>query len=70
MNADRYAINNLRRRLCNANAAYATLLNPVIGYDKAAECVKEAIATGKTFREIVLAKKLLTEKQFDRITKG
>ena len=46
------------------STAYATLLNPIIGYDKAAECVKEAVATGKTLREVVLAKKLLSAKDF------
>ena len=50
------------------STAYATLLNPVIGYDAAAACVKEAIATGKTLHEVVLEKKLLTPKEFDRIT--
>ncbi len=51
------------------STAYATLLNPVIGYDKAAECVKEAVATGKTLREVVLERKLLTPKEFDRATR-
>ena len=49
------------------STAYATLLNPIIGYDEAAACVKEAVATGKTLREVVLAKKLLTPKEFDRV---
>ena len=48
------------------STAYATLLNPIIGYDKAAECVKEAVASGKTLREVVLEKKLLTPKEFDK----
>ncbi|MBI2612309.1 aspartate ammonia-lyase [Candidatus Kaiserbacteria bacterium] len=51
------------------STAYATLLNPIIGYDAAAACVKEAVRTGKTLREVVLAKKLLTPKEFDRVTK-
>lgn len=50
------------------STAYATLLNPVIGYDAAAACVKESVASGKTLREVVLAKKLLTPKEFDAIT--
>ena len=49
------------------STAYATLLNTIIGYDAAAACVKEAVATGKTLREVVLAKKLLTPKEFDFI---
>src|SRR3989338_1873208 len=51
------------------STAYATLLNPIIGYDKAAECVKEAVASGKTLREVVLEKKLLTPKEFDKVVK-
>lgn len=52
------------------STAYATLLNPVIGYDAAAACVKEAVASGKTLREVVLAKKLLTPKEFDTMTRA
>jgi len=51
------------------STAYATLLNPIIGYDAAAVCVKECLKCGKTFREVVLEKKLLTEKEFDKATK-
>ena len=50
------------------STAYATLLNPIIGHDKAAECVKEAVASGKTLREVVLSRKLLTPKAFERVT--
>lgn len=49
------------------STAYSTLLNPVIGYDAASVCVKEAIASGKTLREVVLEKKILTSKEFDAI---
>ncbi len=49
------------------STAYATLLSPIIGYDAAATCVKEAVKSGKTLREIVLEKKLLTPKEFDAI---
>ncbi len=52
------------------STAYATLLNPIIGYDAAATCVKEAIKSGKTLREVVLAKKLLTSKEFDRVVRS
>ncbi len=51
------------------STAFATLLNLVIGYDKAAECVKEAVATGKTLRDVVLEKKLLTPEKFDKVAK-
>ena len=41
---------------CEASAegtlAVATALNPYIGYDKAAEIVKDAAASGRTLREV------------------
>ena len=45
----------------------AAALNPFIGYSRAAECVKEAVETGRTLREVVLAKGLLTGKQLKKI---
>jgi aspartate ammonia-lyase len=42
-----------------------TLLNPYIGYLKAAEIYKESLKTGKSIRELVLAKKLMTAEQLD-----
>ncbi len=43
-----------------------TLLNPYIGYLKAAEIYKESQKTGKSVRELVLAKKLMTKDQLDK----
>jgi aspartate ammonia-lyase len=43
-----------------------TLLNPYIGYLKAAEIYKESLKTGKNIRELVLAKKLMTAEQLDK----
>lgn len=43
-----------------------TLLNPYIGYLKAAEIYKESLKTNKSIRELVLEKKLMTKKQLDR----
>ncbi len=40
-----------------------TLLTPKIGYQKSAELFKESLKTGKTIRELVLSKKLLSSKQ-------
>lgn len=45
----------------------AAALNPYIGYSKAAECVKEAIKTKRTLRQVVLAKGLMSKKALDRI---
>lgn len=44
-----------------------TALNTFIGYDRAAEVAKEAVATGKTLREVILEKKLLGEKELEAL---
>ena len=43
-----------------------TALAPHIGYDQAAEVAKKAHETGKTLKEIVISRKLLTEQEFDQ----
>jgi aspartate ammonia-lyase len=43
-----------------------TLLNPYIGYLKAAEIYKESLRTNKSIRELVLAKNLMTNEQIDK----
>ena len=43
-----------------------TALNPHIGYDKASEVAKEAFAEGRTLREVVLEKKLMSAKALDK----
>ncbi|HEC56560.1 MAG TPA: aspartate ammonia-lyase [Candidatus Syntrophoarchaeum butanivorans] len=45
----------------------ATVLNPYIGYDRAAEVAKEALREGRTIREIVLEKGILDEDELDSI---
>ncbi len=42
-----------------------TLLAPKIGYIKSAELFKESLKTGKTIRELVISKKLLTIKEIN-----
>jgi fumarate hydratase class II len=49
------------------NAVLVTALNPVIGYLKGAEVAKEAMATGKTIREVVVAKGYLSADEADRL---
>ncbi|MBL8002103.1 MAG: aspartate ammonia-lyase [Flavobacteriales bacterium] len=44
-----------------------TALNPVIGYDKATELAKEALATNKGILEIIREKKVLTEEQIKQL---
>jgi aspartate ammonia-lyase len=43
-----------------------TLLNPFIGYLKAAEVYKESLKTGRSIKELVLEKKLMTQEQLDK----
>jgi fumarate hydratase class II/aspartate ammonia-lyase len=45
----------------------ATFLNPVIGYDRAAAVVKQSLREQKTIPEVVLAEKLMTEKELAKI---
>ena len=42
-----------------------TLLNPYLGYLKAAEIYKESLKTGRGIRELVLEKKLMKERELD-----
>ncbi|HSW97790.1 MAG TPA: aspartate ammonia-lyase [Candidatus Saccharimonadales bacterium] len=50
------------------STAYATLLTPVLGYDKTSEIVKKALAQKKTIRQITLENNYLDKKTFDRLT--
>jgi fumarate hydratase class II len=55
------------RRYAESTMALATALNPHIGYAHAAEVAKEALATGRTIKEVAVAKGLLTPEEADRI---
>ncbi len=44
-----------------------TALNPVIGYDKAAEVAKTAFKQGKTLKEVAVGMGLVTPEQFDEV---
>ena len=48
------------------STAYATLLTPKLGYDAVSTAVKEAVKTGKTVREVIIEKNLLTNEEFER----
>ena len=54
------------RELVDRSLMLVTALNPHIGYDAAAAVAKEALATGRTLREIVLARKLMDPAALDR----
>ena len=46
-----------------------TLLTPKIGYLKSAELFKESLKTGKTIRELVVSKKIMSNKEIDSLFK-
>ncbi len=48
-----------------SSPAIATALNPYIGYEKAAEVVKRAVAEGRDLRTVVLEMGLMSEKEVD-----
>ena len=55
------------RELLERSTAAATALSPHIGYAATAEIAKESVKTGKSIRELVLARGLLDAKQLDAI---
>ena len=42
-----------------------TLLNPYLGYMKAAEIYKESLRTGRGIRELILENNLMSEKEIE-----
>jgi len=55
---------NIRHNL-NRSLMLVTALNPHIGYDRAAQAAKKALADGTTLKEAVLALGFLSEEEFD-----
>ena len=55
------------RRLAESNLAVVTALNPRIGYDMGARVAKEAYATGRTIREVVLEMGLMEAEELDQV---
>ena len=53
--------------LLEKSTAYATPLTPKLGYDVVTAAVKETLSTGSTLREILVGKKLITNKEFDQL---
>jgi len=54
------------RELVDRSLMLVTALNPLIGYDQAASVAKEAFTTGRTLREVVLARGLLDAETLER----
>jgi len=55
------------RDLAERSLGVAAVLNPYIGYERAAAVAREAQATGRTIREIVLEKGILNQEELERI---
>jgi fumarate hydratase class II len=59
-----------------SSPSIGTSLNPYIGYEKAAEVIKESTKTGRSIRELVLERKWMTSAELDKaldvlaLTKG
>ena len=53
------------RELVERNAIIVTALNPHIGYDNGARIAKEAVATGRSVRELVLEAGLMSPEELD-----
>jgi fumarate hydratase class II len=54
------------KQYAESSPSIGTALNPYIGYEMAAEIVKESTKTGKSVREIVKHRKLMTDEELDR----
>jgi fumarate hydratase class II len=55
------------RAHAEASPAVATALNPLLGYDRVAELVKESVRSGRSVRELVLAAGLVEPAELDRV---
>ena len=55
------------RALVERSIGLATALNPVLGYEKASDVAKEALETGKSVYEVVLARGLLTKDEMENL---
>jgi fumarate hydratase class II len=53
------------KAFAESSPSIGTALNPYIGYDKAAEFVKQSIATGRSIRELVREAGLMTDEELD-----
>jgi fumarate hydratase class II len=54
------------RRYALSSPAIGTALTPYIGYEEVAKVIKQATAEGKTLRDVVLARGLMSEADIDR----
>lgn len=55
------------REYFEKSVGLAAILNKFIGYEKAAHVAKEAAATGRTIKDVVIEKRILTEKEWKKM---
>jgi aspartate ammonia-lyase len=55
------------RRFLERSLGLVTALNPIIGYEKAAELAKESRRTGRSIHKIIMEKGYLTPEQMAKI---
>src|SRR5438128_549335 len=55
------------QRYAESSPAIAARLNPIIGYEKAAEIAKEAGKTGKTVKQLVIEKGILSPEEAEKV---
>ncbi len=55
------------KKYAESTVSLATVLNPIIGYAKAAELVKEAVKTHKTIRQLCEEQKILPKEELDKL---
>jgi len=60
--------NHIVERVCR-NPIIATVLNPIIGYDKAVEVVKRTLKENKTVKQVVVEMKYLSAEEAEKIFK-
>jgi fumarate hydratase, class II len=53
------------KKYAESSPSIGTALNPYLGYEVAAEIVKEATKTGRSVREVVKRRKLMTDEELD-----
>jgi aspartate ammonia-lyase len=53
------------RQYLERSLGLATVLNPRLGYDRVADLVKEMRSTGKTLRQLIVEKGLMSEAEFE-----
>jgi aspartate ammonia-lyase len=55
------------RRYVEQSIGIVTALNPVIGYEQAADIAKEALATGRTVADLAIEKGHISREQLDEL---